>query len=467
MKNLWCYLFIFVLSIGLSGYAQPIYQVELSEINTDKSDFSPFLWQSELYFCSRRKPTGKSKKETLTDGYVAKVDGNFIASDAELIQGLHTNLHEGPFSLTADGQTMFFSKNYDPKLKTLKLKEFPVGIFIAKRSADGGWSDVVPFTHNNPNYSVAHPSINHNGTVLYFSSTMPGGFGGSDIYVSRLINGTWTEPQNLGSAINTLGQEVFPVFHPSGRIYFSSNGHAGFGGLDVFFAEIINDTIQQARTIDAPINSNQDDFGFTANQELTVGFFTSSRNGKDEIWRFRLDTKTLSALACDTFPSTDSCVTFYNQNEEGDVKNKFLTSEWRISDGTIINGLEANHCFTKAGKYVIDLYVADKLIGAKPELNASFEYIYSGPAPCAVERIPSDINQPIKALQFKPVTFSLGKHDTYEVIWLLPNNQVLFGSTVQLPGTMVVPGDTIKMIAKVRNLESQQESLYCVQTTLE
>lgn len=464
----WAKIILLVLAFfELNSNAQSIYSVEVTNINSTPSDFSPFLWNNELYFCSRRKAPVKSKKESLTDGYVAKVDGDYLVSDAQLIPGLFSNFHEGPFCLTEDGQTMYFSKNYDPKIKSLKLKEFPVGIFIAKRHADGSWGEIVEFPHNNPTYAVAHPSINNDGTVIYFSSTMPGGFGGSDIYVSKLVNGEWTKPENLGNAVNSAGQEVFPVLHKSGRLYFSSNGHAGFGGLDVFFCEIINGIILPAKTMDAPVNSPADDFGFTANDDLTVGFYTSARNGKDEIFRFRLKTDMLKNMECLNFPPSDSCVTFYDTNSEGNIDNRFLKSEWRISDGTIIHGLEAKHCFKKYGTYNIDLYVTDILIGNLPELQTSATYVYNPPSAAEIQILRESIDAMAFGLKFSPVTFSISSSETYEVIWFLPNNRILNGSVVSIPSGWLVKGDTIRMIVKVRDLESQRESLYCVQTTFE
>jgi outer membrane protein OmpA-like peptidoglycan-associated protein len=144
----------------------------------------------------------------------------------------------------------------------------------------------MPF--NSDNYSCGHPSLSVNDSVLYFTSDMPGGYGGADIYLSERTDSGWTAPRNLGPEINTEGNEMFPYIHESGVLYFASNGHLGLGGLDIFKA-IPNNEKFQIENMGYPLNSKYDDFSLTMDEEQKGGYFASNREGgkgDDDIYKF-------------------------------------------------------------------------------------------------------------------------------------------------------------------------------------
>ena len=165
------------------------------------------------------------------------------------------------------------------------------GLVFAERKGND-WVVVSEFPFNSEKYSITDPSMNEAGTVLYFSSDMPGGFGGKDIYRSTLINGTWSKPVNVGDVINTRFNEVSPHLHRNTTLYFSSDGQPGIGGLDIFKSDILVDGFDEPKNIGYPLNSRLDDFGVTLDSTSRKGFFTSNRNGggfNDDLFEFEMD----------------------------------------------------------------------------------------------------------------------------------------------------------------------------------
>lgn len=189
-------------------------------------------------------------------------------------------LHEGPAVFFDQDRKVIFTRSNGRKSPddTRNLQ-----LMIAEKKPSGKWSTPKKLFAN-PGYSTAHPATYDQGTVLYFSSDRPGGYGGSDIYRSRFANGSWSQPENLGPAVNTAGNELFPTLDSEGILYFASNGHGGLGGLDIFrfktteTGELVN--------LGYPINSSADDFGIIFSQDQMEGYFSSRRTGADRIFRF-------------------------------------------------------------------------------------------------------------------------------------------------------------------------------------
>ncbi|MDX1316706.1 MAG: OmpA family protein, partial [Xanthomarina gelatinilytica] len=191
-------------------------------------------------------------------------------------------------SFSPDGNTMYFSRESFAEGDFEKNKEAKTKkslLYLFKATKDGeSWVNVQPLSINNKEYSVKNPSVSKDGKTLYFASDMPGGFGLFDIYkVAINDNGTLGQPENLGNKINTEGQEMFPFISDKGILYFSSNGHLGLGGLDVFH------TTESGNVVNAgvPVNSNSDDLAFTINEETGEGYVSSNRpggKGSDDIY---------------------------------------------------------------------------------------------------------------------------------------------------------------------------------------
>ena len=260
-------------------------------VNSEKSNFGAVLYGNSLYFASAR---GKGSKiygwndEPFLDLYQSnynEIDGTY--SEPTGISELNTIYHEGPLTMTKDGNTIYFSsESFNEKLfvkdNSKKLKFGQVSLYKAVKD-DGKWSAITPLPFNSKNYSTGNPSLDKEGKTLYFASNMPGSIGGTDIWkVAVNPDGTFGTPENLGDKINTVGDENFPFISDDGILYFSSNGLMGFGGLDVFYVDVNKN--DSPYNMGSPVNTEKDDFSFTFNKEKNIGYLSSNRAGVDNIY---------------------------------------------------------------------------------------------------------------------------------------------------------------------------------------
>lgn len=265
------------------------YRVVPSHINSQFSDFGAIEQDGIIYFTSARAEGSKRDKiydwngEPFLDVYKVPSEGG----TAVPIEGdVNTVRHEGPITLSADGKTMYFTRNNYLNNKNGKKDENGVNhLKIYKASLQGNsWTNIEELSFNNNKYSVGHPSLSADGNTMYYASDAPGGMGGSDIYKVSITNGTFGTPENLGESINTPGNEFFPFIAEDGRLYFSSDGHKGYGLLDVFVVSEAG----EIQNLGEPINSSHDDFGFFISTEVPEGFVSSNRSGgmgSDDIYR--------------------------------------------------------------------------------------------------------------------------------------------------------------------------------------
>jgi outer membrane protein OmpA-like peptidoglycan-associated protein/tetratricopeptide (TPR) repeat protein len=201
---------------------------------------------------------------------------------------LKTKFHDGPVSLPLDEKSIMFTRNNFYK-GTERLSREGVNKLklYSARFIKGEWKDIQEFEYNSNEYSTAHPALSADGNILYFSSDMPGGMGGMDLYYSIKQNDKWGRPVNLGRGVNTKGDEVFPYLRDTGELYFSSTGLPGLGGLDIF--KVVLDKFIPSKdpvNIGYPVNSEKDDFGIVYRPKLQSGFFSSNRKGNDDIYGF-------------------------------------------------------------------------------------------------------------------------------------------------------------------------------------
>jgi len=266
----------------------------LSAINTPYFEFSPTYYQNGIVFVSSRQRGGlidPKLNEPYFELFYAKLDKTGTPYQPRLFSlEINAKYHEGPVTFTSDANRMFFSRN-NSKNGTYETDSEGVSrmqIFQANRGLLD-WENIQLLPFNSSEFKSLHPTISEDGLRLYFSSDRPGGFGGMDIYVSEFIDGTWLDPINLGPDINSSGNEVFPFIHPTGVLFFSSDGHKGFGGLDLYLVDISQRQWGKLVNMGEPFNSQKDDFGFTMSPTGTTGFFSSSRDGglgKDDLYEF-------------------------------------------------------------------------------------------------------------------------------------------------------------------------------------
>lgn len=269
-------------------------------LNSPNIEFSPMYYQGGILFVSTRNKTER-KDRWLNDNYMDLYytkkgeDGKFEKPDL-FADELNTELHEGPAVFSRDQKTIYFTRNDFYKGKRGKSKDgtTKLNLYMADL-VSGEWTNEREFPFNKAEVDQAHPALTKDETILVFASNEKGGYGGMDLWASRLEKGAWQKPVNLGSRINTPGDEVFPFIHEDGTLFFASNGWSSLGGLDIFMAtQVYNhpDSLWEFPfNIGSPINSSVDDFGLIINKDKTEGYYASSKeegSGEDDIYYFQI-----------------------------------------------------------------------------------------------------------------------------------------------------------------------------------
>ncbi|MEM1321729.1 MAG: OmpA family protein [Bacteroidota bacterium] len=283
-----------------------IFEIKHLDFNSNLDDFGPTYFKDGLVFASERdKGTAIKRVHSWTGNpflelyYIdAKPAGEEcgvfeFGRPTKFAEQLNSKFHDAAVAFSDDEKQIFFTRNNIVKGKTGKSDDGTVKlkVFTAESAGEDNWNNIESLPFNSDEYSVAHPTLTQDGDRLFFASDMPGGFGGMDLYVSERESGRWGPPLNLGPSINTEGNEVFPFYHKDGRLYFSSDGHIGLGGLDIYQMEDKGEgEWGDIENLGYPINSISDDFSVIFDEAGTCGFFASDREGgagRDDIYSFR------------------------------------------------------------------------------------------------------------------------------------------------------------------------------------
>lgn len=272
-----------------------------SMLNTEYSEFSPAIYKSAIVFTSDRPRKDKHSKTYSWTGnsflnlyaseinYTQKNQEFTVANPAQFSKDLSQTYHDGTAVFSKDWKTVYFTRTTNERVKkgdnpiaTIMLKMY------SSHNIDGHWTEPEPFYLNSNDYSVGHPALSVDGKKLYFASDMPNGFGETDIYECTLENDTWTNVQNLGDKINTSRKEMFPYISDDGSLYFSSTGHLGYGGFDIYSSKPDGENWKPPENMGMPLNSSYDDFGVCILDE-GKGFISSNRPdglGNDDLYTF-------------------------------------------------------------------------------------------------------------------------------------------------------------------------------------
>ncbi len=237
--------------------------------------------------------TEHNPNDSRTHGHYSPIDYHLAFENANIKmfgKKINTKFHEGPVAFSADGKTIYFTRSNFHKGKYGKSTDGinKLKIYYATLNTDSTWVNITEFPYNSDEYSTGTPSIHKSNKIMYFVSDMPGGVGGKDIYYSVWENDKWGKPVNCGPTINTPDNEMFPYISTDSVLYFSSDGHVGLGGLDLFSINLKNKNAK-VKNLGFPMNSKKDDFGIALNSNNSTGYFSSNRKRNthdDDIYYF-------------------------------------------------------------------------------------------------------------------------------------------------------------------------------------
>jgi len=284
------------------------YIINKLNVSSYADDFGACFYKEQIVFSSSRSKKVSSKKSNWTgkpfcDMYVANINDNQLETPEVFASNLNGKMHDGPASFSNDDTFMAFTKNKFHDESSDDVVE--IQIYFSKYLNDE-WATAEPFVYNNPAYSVGHPCLSSDGNTMYFTSDMPGGYGGADIYkTTRTSNSEWSKPVNMGNKINTEKDEMFPFYQEKNKqLFFTSNGRFGLGGLDIFICEFNSSEVKNVYNAGAPLNTQYDDFAAIVNEDMTKGYFASNkRGGSDDLYYFdildQIIEKTITGIAMD------------------------------------------------------------------------------------------------------------------------------------------------------------------------
>ena len=268
------------------------YKIEHLNLNTDAEDFGTSFYKDKVVFSSSRECVKTTEKKynwngkPFLDMYISEVEGGQLNAPKSFNSVFNGKMHDGTASFNKEGTYMAFTCNNKNDNKKDKVVELQICFSNYK---DGKWSEAEHFFLNSNEYSVGQPCLTADGNTMYFTSDMPGGYGGADIYkITKDEKGEWKKPVNMGNKINTEGIEMFPFFEESnGILFFTSDGHFGLGGLDIFMCATDGTKFGKVYNAGVPLNTQYDDFAVIVNGKTNKGYFSSNRiggNGDDDIY---------------------------------------------------------------------------------------------------------------------------------------------------------------------------------------
>lgn len=274
----------------------------VAAVNTPAAEFAPTYYKSGLLFTTSRAE-GKLKRRYHWDKshflslyFAERGEDQQWRTPVPFGREIHSEFHDGPATVYGNNQRMILNRNVQRRMQgTADIYVSHLALVDAAfDSLKKVWTTVgQPFIDST--YSYAHPFMTEDGQTLLFASDMPGGYGGSDLYIARRLNGQWQKPVNLGPLVNSPENEAFP-FYIDHTLYFASDGHGGLGGLDLLISREMPYGFGLPENLGYPINSHLDDFALIT-RDQQQGYLSSSRSGNDDLYSFRKQPRTVKLLA--------------------------------------------------------------------------------------------------------------------------------------------------------------------------
>jgi len=361
--NLKATIFLFagiLLTSTLTAQQQP-YTIAKTPFSTDLYDeFAPVFYKSGLVFCTDRGQAVNSQGHRVIKMFYA--DTLVKPGSARLFSKyLTTKLNDGPATFDRNCDTIYFSRNLvvEGNFKLLSTYRNKLGLFYAFPE-EKGWSKARELRFNTEWFNVTMPCLSHDGKRLYFASDKPDGYGGMDIYYSNWKNGYWEDPINLGPLVNTKGNETYPFINETGELFFSSDGLEGMGGKDIYVTKQRGSEWFPPVRLQAPLNSEYDDFGIVTNAIMDAGYFSSNRGKTIDIYRFR--SELMQVWFSEPQKVNRYCFTF-SDSTAIQVDTFRLRYVWDFGDNTKMFGSKAQHCLPGPGTYNVSLNIIDRRTG--------------------------------------------------------------------------------------------------------
>lgn len=305
-------------------------------LNSKHSEFGVNKWFNQLCFTTNRNQFSERNEFIGNNSYdIYTYDQSKKYRQISPLETLKAKANIG-YATQVVGDKFYYTAENNKADYNLKAATVQRSMVIYEAINKGTkWKTKQVKVFSNKKYSYTHPSLSKSGKTLFFASDMPGGYGGMDIYVVHMIDGKWSEPINLGPKVNTAENELFPFIHDSGMLFFSSNGHKGFGGMDIFVTQFIDDEWKSPENMGSPVNTPANDFSIYVDRNFTDGYFSSDREGgmgADDIYKL--------AFANNPQPK-QQLVIENNLLEENTPKEEILVETVPVSEESVlINSLQ-------------------------------------------------------------------------------------------------------------------------------
>jgi outer membrane protein OmpA-like peptidoglycan-associated protein len=348
------------------------YSIGKTKFSSDKYDeYAPIYYKNGIVFCSNRNIGFTNYSSTNEKGllkiFYTDTAGNVSWQNSKLFSKNLTSItNDGPVTFNSTGDTIYYSRNVqiEGNQSSISTARNKLGIFSAVFNGKK-WINIHEFKYNNKfynaGYNVTTPCLSSDGKKLFFASDMPGGYGGSDLYYCQWKNNDWDKPINMGSVINTSGNEVCPFINSNGELLFSSDGHPGLGGKDIYFTQMTDSVWIVPVPLDPPINSIYDDFGIVTDSTLSNGFFSSNRGKSLDIFSFK--TNLPQIFVSKSQYENKYCYTF---SDSGKIiaDTSELLNRWSFGDGNYKYGSVVKYCFSGNGTFNVRLDLVEGSSGS-------------------------------------------------------------------------------------------------------
>ena len=444
------------------------YTIQEVGFNSEYAEFGAIPFKAGVLFCSARpydpyglKFTDARTQMPLLDLYYVKRQDSINWNTPILLgEVINTTLHEGPICLGQEENEIYFCRSaLESKSKSGKAAAIRI---LSTRQTTAGWETPQKLVFEEKMHTISQPCLSPNGTELYFVSSERS-YGGTDIFKATLKNGRWVHIENLGPEINTTGNETFPFITQDGKLYFSSSGHPGFGGQDIFVSKH-EKTWSKPKNQGMPLNSIHDDFAFYLIEEDRAGYFSSNRKEGgygDDIYEFKL--KKPEFHHCQPQEELSLCFNFYENNADKALPNE-LRYVWDFGDGHQKNGISAKHCFEKPGKYQVTLNIIDTLTKEAIFPEASYDIDLKRkeqPYITSLDTAQIGWDMILDAHE----TF-LPQHDIESYVWDFDDGTIAEGANVNHLYTE--PGEyTVRLGATGFDMTSGAKAQFCVEKTIQ